>query len=174
MSNFHQRNLLKSWRRIISQQSSSCFSLSTEDKDMLVTVCNVSMQLNGDVLAAFLSSYGVVEYCTLITSANGTAYGDYVFTVILDWSGFHAIPHTITYRDTTMMMVVEGRRPLCWACKQLRHFARSCPQKTATATTKTTTTVTTNATTTTTTTTVAESMNLETGDHSNKEVGGPR
>ena len=77
-----------------------------------VTVCNVSMQLNGDVLAACLSTYGGVEEYTLITSTHGTAYGDYVFTMILYRGGFHSIPHTITYRDTTMMVVVEGRKPL--------------------------------------------------------------
>ena len=63
-----------------------------------VTVCNISMQLNGDVLAAYLSTYGDVEEYTLNTSAHGTAYGDYVFTVILDRGGFHSIPHTIPYR----------------------------------------------------------------------------
>ena len=70
-----------------------------------VTVCNVSMQLNGDVIAAYLSSYGGVEDYTLITSA---------FTIILDREGFNSIPHIISYRDTTMTVIVEGRRPLCW------------------------------------------------------------
>ena len=27
-------------------------------------------------------------------------------------------------------MFVEGRRPICWSCKQLGHLARTCPQKT--------------------------------------------
>ena len=35
-----------------------------------VTVCNVSMQLNGDIIAAYLSSYGGVEDYTQITSAH--------------------------------------------------------------------------------------------------------
>ena len=39
-----------------------------------ITVCNVSMQLNGDVLATFLSSFGGVENYTLITSVNGTTF----------------------------------------------------------------------------------------------------
>ena len=72
------------------------------------------MQLNGDVLAAFLSSFGGVETYTLITSVNGTAYDDYVFNMILDRVGFHSIPHIITYRDTTMTVIVEARIPLCW------------------------------------------------------------
>ena len=85
-----------------------------------VTVCNMSMQLNGFVLAANLSSNGGVEDYTLTTSAHRTAYGDYAFTIMLDREGFHVIPHTIKYRDTTMMVVVEGKRLLCRSCKQQR------------------------------------------------------
>ena len=81
-----------------------------------VTVCNVSMELNGDVIAAYLSSYGGVEDYTQITSAHGTAYGDFTFTMVLDRGGFNAIPHTISYKDTTMTIIVEGRKPLCWNC----------------------------------------------------------
>ena len=33
-----------------------------------------------------------------------------------------------------MMVVVESRKLQCWHCKQLGHFSRSCPQKTANAT----------------------------------------
>ena len=144
-----------------------------------VIICNVSMQLNGDVLAAYLSSYGGIEDYNLITSAHGMAYGDYVFTMILDRGGFHTIPHIITYRDTTITVIVEGRRPLCWNCKQLGHFSCSCPQKTtiatnkitATATTGTTITATTTSTTTATTKTKETNSNPETGDHPNKEEG---
>ena len=28
-----------------------------------------------------------------------------------------------------MMVVVEGRRPRCWGCKQIGHIAKFCPQK---------------------------------------------
>ena len=52
-----------------------------------VTVCNVSMQLSGDVLAAYLSIYGGVEQVTQVTSTRGTAYGDYVFVMCLDRGG---------------------------------------------------------------------------------------
>ena len=100
------------------------------------------MQLNGDVLTAYLSSYDGVEDYTLITSAHGTAYGDCAFTMILAREGFHAIPHIKKFRDTTMTVIVENRRPLCWKCKQLGHFSRSCPQKSTIVTTKTTATVT--------------------------------
>ena len=108
-----------------------------------VTVCNVPIQLSGDVLAAFLSDYGDVEEYTTMKSPNGTAHGDYSFTMCLNRGGFQAIPHTVDYEDQAMLVVVEGRKPQCWHCKQVGHFARSCPQKTtnttATTTTRTTT-----------------------------------
>ena len=78
-----------------------------------VTVCNVSMQLSGDVLAAYLSIYGGVEQVTQVTSTRGTAYGDYVFDMCLDRGGFNKIPHKIRYQDQTMTVIVEGSKPLC-------------------------------------------------------------
>ena len=128
-----------------------------------VTVCNVSMQLSGDVLAAYLCDYGDVESVTQIKSVHGTAYSDHAFIRCLTRGGFQAIPHTIKYKDQTMMVVVEGRKPLCWACKKLRHFARSCPQKNI----STTPSIATAATTTTTkvTNTVATTGEAETGNH---------
>ena len=135
------------------------------------------MQLNGDVIAAYLSSYGGVEDYMQIKSAHGTAYGDFLFTLILDRGGFNTIPHIISYRDTTMTVIVEGRKPLCWYCKQLGHFSRSCPQKATIATNKTTTTAndttntTTKTTTTTTTTAAKKNTNTETGVQPDKEEG---
>ena len=128
------------------------------------------MELNGYVIAAYLSSYGGVEDYTQIKSAHGTAYGDFSFTMILDRGGFNAIPHIISYRDTTMTVIVEGRKPLCWYCKQLGHFSRSCPQKATITTNQTTTTAndTMNTTTeTTTTTTTAAKKNI----NANPETG---
>ena len=142
-----------------------------------VTVYNASMELNGDVLAAYLSTHGGVEEYKLTTSAHGTAFGDYVFTMILDRGGFRSIPHTITYRDTTMMVVVEGRKPLCWNCKKLGHFSRSCPKKTTitgpktTSTTSDTINTTTMRTKTTTTAAASTNSNLETGVQPEKEEG---
>ena len=135
-----------------------------------VTVSNVSMQLSGDVLAAYLSIYGDVEQVKQIKSPNGTAYGDYELIMNLDRVGFHAIPHSIKYIDQAMMVVVEGRRPLSWFCKQLGHFFRSYTQKATTIATTTTTT-------TTTTTKPTESITInetQTGDHPNKEGGWTR
>ena len=112
-----------------------------------VTVCNVSMQLSGDVLAAYLSIYGGVEQVTQVTSTRGTAYGDYVFVMCLDRGGFNKIPHKIRYREQTMTVIVEGRKPLCWFCNNIGHFSKNCPQKsTITTTTTNTTTTTTTAT----------------------------
>ena len=108
-----------------------------------VTVCNVPIQLSGDVLAAFLSDYGDVEEFTTMKSPSGTAHGDYSFTMCLNRGGFQAIPHTVEYEDQAMLVVVEGRKPQCWHCKQIGHFARSCPQKATGAAVTTTATTTT-------------------------------
>ena len=94
-----------------------------------VTVCNVSMQLSGDFLAAYLSIYGGVEQVTQVISNIGTAYGDYVFIMCLDRGEFNNVPHLIKYRDQTMTVVVEGRKPLCWSCKKNGHFFQSLPSK---------------------------------------------
>ena len=63
-----------------------------------VTICKVSMQLNGDIITANLSSYDGVEDYIEIMSPHGTAYSDFSFTMILNRGGFNAIPHIISYR----------------------------------------------------------------------------
>ena len=94
-----------------------------------VTICNVPVFITGEVLATFLSAYGSVEEITLLRSAAGTAYGDYVFRMCLTREGFQAIPETIVSRERQMMVVVEGRCPRCWSCKQLGHISKFCPKK---------------------------------------------
>ena len=147
-----------------------------------VTICNVPIQLNEEVLAAFLTILGDIENIEKCKSANGTAHGDYIFTMCLDRGGFTAIPHVLEYENQVMTVVVEGRKPQCWNCKQLGHFSKSCPQKT----TKTTPSTTTTATETTTTATIAataavaaavtsagknETPKAKTGDSPDKEDG---
>ena len=122
-----------------------------------VTVCSVPAQLSGGVLAAFLSDCGGVEEYTTMKSFSGTAHGDYSFTMCLNRGGFQAIPHTVDYEDQAMLVVVEGRKPQCWHCKQIGYFARSCPQKTTNTTVTTTTTTTSTASTTAKATIVATS-----------------
>ena len=140
-----------------------------------ITVCNVPIALNEEVLAAYLIKYGNIEAINKAKSTNMTAHGDYVFTMCLDRGGFTAIPQTISYEDRAMTVVVEGRKPQCWNCKQLGHFSKSCPQKT----TKTTPTTTTPIAKTTTTITAAaatvaepnETSKAKTGDSPDKEEG---
>ena len=129
-----------------------------------VTMCNVPIQINGNVLAAYLSEYGGIEDVTTAKSTSGMAHSDYFVTMCLDRGGF---PHTIEYEDQVMIVVIEGRRPQYWKCKQLGHFTRSCPQKT----TKPTSTTTTVATITAINPQSNQSSNPETGDHPAKEEG---
>ena len=141
-----------------------------------ITVCNVSIQLNEEVLAAYLSGYGDIEGVVKAKSTNGTIHGDYIFTMCLDRGGFMAIPHTLDYESQVMTVVVEGRKPHCWNCKQLGHFSKSCPQKTTKTTTPTTTTTTTTTTiaaaAAATTVSTSESPKPETEDHTDKDEEG--
>ena len=95
-----------------------------------VTVCNVPAYISGEFLASYLSAYGKVEEINLLRSPAGTAYGDYTFRLCLTRDGFKAIPETLISGDRQMMVMVEGRRPRCWGCKQIGHIAKFCPQKT--------------------------------------------
>ena len=114
-----------------------------------VTICNVPPHITGEVLAAYLSSYGQVEEFNLLRSPAGTAYGDYAFRLCLTRDDFKAIPETLIRGDRQMIVMVEGRRPRCWSCKQIGHIAKFCPEKpenkaaaaTTTASTATTTTI---------------------------------
>ena len=137
-----------------------------------ISVCNVPIELNEEVLAAFLSNYGYIEDAAKAKSPSGTAHGDYLFTMCMDRGGFMAIPHTMEYGSQTMTIVVEGRNPQCWNWKQLGHFSKSCPQKTNTTTKTNATAVIAKAaavTTNTVTKPTGESPKQDTGDHPNKE-----
>ena len=110
-----------------------------------VTVCIVPAVITGECLAAYLSAYVQVEEINLLRSPAGTAYGDYTFRLCLTTDGFKAILETLISGDRQMMVVVEGRRPRCWAGKEIGHIAKFCQQKgestTAITTTATTTTI---------------------------------
>ena len=95
-----------------------------------VTVCNVpAIITGGGVLAAYLSAYGQVEDFNLLRSPAGTAYGDYAFRLCLTRDGFKTIPETLVCGNRQMIVMVEGRRPRCWGCKQIGHIAKFCPQR---------------------------------------------
>ena len=57
-------------------------------RQIKITVCKVPLQLNGDVLAAYLSVYGSVEEVTLIRSADGTAREDDL-NIFVNRESFH-------------------------------------------------------------------------------------
>ena len=101
-------------------------------------MCNVPVQINGDVLAAYLSRYSSVEEVLPVWTTDRTAHSDYILNICLDREGFQAISHVIAYEDQQMMVVVKGEGLLCWSCKQVRHLARSCLQKAATSNNTTT------------------------------------
>ena len=51
-----------------------------------VTVSNVLIQINWEVIPGYLSEYGDVEDMTA-KSTSGAAHGDYIFTVCLNREG---------------------------------------------------------------------------------------
>ena len=108
-----------------------------------VTVCNVPAIITGEVLAAYLTAFGQVEEFNLLRSPAGTAYGDYAFRLCLTRDGFKAIPETLICGDRQMIVLVEGRHPRCWGCKQIGHIAKFCPQRPENREKATTTTTTT-------------------------------
>ena len=61
-------------------------------------MCSVPVQLNGDVIAAYMSAYGNVKEETIVRSADGTAHGDFVLDICLNKESFQAIPHILIYQ----------------------------------------------------------------------------
>ena len=51
-------------------------------------MCNLPIELNGDVLAAYLSAYGGGDEFLPARSAAGTAQGDYIINMCLNREGF--------------------------------------------------------------------------------------
>ncbi len=69
-----------------------------------------------------------MEAVTPLKTSDETIHSDYILKVCLNREGFQAILHMICYEQQQMMVVIKGRRTLYWACKQLGHIARTCPQ----------------------------------------------
>ena len=80
-----------------SNVSTKHFRLQPEyrgKRQIRITVCNVTLKLNGDVLAAYLSAQGSLEEVT-----DWTAHEDFVLNVCVDREGFQATLHILTYKD---------------------------------------------------------------------------
>ena len=77
--------------------------------------------------------YGEIKEITKAKSINGTAHGDYIFTMCLDRGRFTAVPHIIEYENQVMTVVnMRAGSPSAGICK---HLSKSCPQKTTKSTT---------------------------------------
>ena len=150
-----------------------CFRLQPEyrgTRRLRVTICNVPAHITGEVLAAYLSSYGQVGEYNLLRSPAGTAYGDYAFRLCLTRDGFKAIPETLISGDRQMIVMVAGRRPRCWSCKKIGHISKFCPEKPENAATAATTT----ATTTTTAATASTATISKTAETQDPSQGQPK
>lgn len=60
-------------------------------------------------------------------SKAGICTGDFVLQVTLTKKSFTEIPNILRCRDKIMSIVVEGRRPYCWACGDSGHMSKACP-----------------------------------------------
>jgi len=93
-----------------------------------VTLFNVPAMISTEYLMAILSNYGDVVAMG-VTSERGVRVGEFAFLMALKREGFDGIPDTLTFRSWRMTVVVEGRRPHCFSCRQKGHVARDCPQR---------------------------------------------
>lgn len=94
-----------------------------------VQVFNVPMQISAEILGSFFTQFGEVEKITPVRSKTGMHLGSYTVAMRLKKEGFQAIPAQLTFKEATMTVVVEGRRPHCWFCQKQGHMAKSCPQR---------------------------------------------
>ena len=88
-----------------------------------VIVCNVPVNLPGETLTAEWKRW-----------QNFMPLGDDAFQLCLNREDFQAITNMLYFQDRQMMVVVGGRKPHCWSCKQIGHLAKVCPQKAADST----------------------------------------
>lgn len=89
----------------------------------------VPIDISEDRLGAFFAQYGKVEWVAGIVSKAGIATGDVLIEITLTRKNFNDIPNIIMCRDRQMLVVVEGRKPNCWACRISGHMAKACPGK---------------------------------------------
>ena len=62
---------------------------------------------------------------------NKISRWDGTWRLCIDRESFQAIPHIPTHKDQQIIVIIEGKWPLFWSCKQLGQLARYCPQKTS-------------------------------------------
>ena len=70
-----------------------------------VTICDILVQLNENVLGAYMSAFCGVEKVTTVHSVDGMAHDDFDLNISLN----RDIPLILIYRDQQVMLVVESR-----------------------------------------------------------------
>ena len=93
-----------------------------------IRINNVPPQIEEDHLGAFLAAYGTVESATTVRGKMGVPVGEHIFMVSLHRKDFDKIPDAIIYGDQKLTVMLEGRRPHCFNCRQQGHLARECPK----------------------------------------------
>ena len=92
-------------------------------RSIRVTVFNVTTDLSGDVLVAFLSSFSKADDMSSIITSSSLIHENYVSKICLKRDGFQTIPDAINYKDRQLIVVIEGKRSHGWSCKQVGNLA---------------------------------------------------
>ena len=105
------------------------YQLQPEYMDMRrikVVIHNAPVNLPGDNLAFFLSTYGQVEEIIPLRGGTKMTNGDYAFILCLKRKVFQVIPDTIQFCNLKLLIIIEGCRAHSWSCRQTEHLAMNC------------------------------------------------
>lgn len=75
----------------------------------------------------FFSRCGVVSDVSIVNSKAGIATSNVEVSLTVIRKNFMAIPNILTCRSRPIYVVVEGRRPFCWASEGAGYLLKAFP-----------------------------------------------
>lgn len=94
-----------------------------------ITIHGVPVDISENRIGAFFAKFSQVDKVSAVRSKSGIATRDIILQVVLTRQSFQDIPNILTCRFKKILVVVEGRRPCCWACGAVGHMAKAWPGK---------------------------------------------
>lgn len=70
-----------------------------------------------------------MQYGQLVSVIPEYETGEWVFELMIDREAFTIIPNSLETGGKNYPVIVTRRRPACWKCDMICHFAPSCPDK---------------------------------------------